>query len=123
MNLDEATQVVFEINAVLKTKPWFDFEVMEYVGYNLVVMGGIDTSAPHSLEIKFKDVFFVSLPMCWGTDTSIAPLTIVTREAALEINEKFRVEQGNHIFSFRPEDYPFGFGCLIGSKGISFTKV
>ena len=70
MEENRAKRAVDDINTYLQQNPWFDFEIMEYGGDTLVVMASLDTSAPHDLEIRFKGVFFVSLPMEWKTDTS-----------------------------------------------------
>lgn len=115
-----AADTVERINALLQQRPWFDFEVMEYQGYALTVVGSIDPSGPHQLEIRFDRVFAVSLPMEWRTDTSRPPLTLLTGEPAAAVNRRFRVEQGHHVFRFSPEDYPEDFGCLIAAQGIEF---
>ena len=121
MNEEQAKQAVAEINAYLQQQLWFDFEVMEYRGYDLTVMGSLDISAPHDVEICFKEVFFVSLPMQWKTDTASPPLRLVAGAEAYELNQRFRVEHGHHIFRFTPEDYPEEFGCLVGARAISFV--
>ena len=111
MDEDQARQSIDDINTYLQQKPWLDFEVMEYRGDTLIVMGSLDTSAPHDIEIRFKGVFFMSLPMEWKTDTSMPPLGLVAGDDAVRLNQRFQVEQGHHIFRFVPEDYPEDFGC------------
>jgi len=120
MDAEQAKRVVDEINAYLTSKPWLDFEVMEYRGYRLVIMGSLDTSTAHDVEIWFEPVFFVSLPIEWKTDTSSPPLSLVTGDKAIEVNRRFMVEHGNHLFGFSPEDYPDDFKCLISAQAIGF---
>ena len=120
MERENVQQVVDQINAYLQTHLWFDFEVMEYVGYRYVVMGGIDPSVPPDLEIYFDRVAFVSMPIEWMTDTSKPPLTLVTGDALRHLNRKFQVQEGHQIFKFSPEGFPDDFGCYVCAQEISF---
>ncbi|NVB40967.1 hypothetical protein G6O69_24215 [Pseudenhygromyxa sp. WMMC2535] len=120
MNEEQARRVVGDINAYLQQKLWFDFEVMEYQGDTLTIMGSLDISAPHDVEIRFKGVFFVSLPLEWKTDTATPPLRLMAGEEAVGLNQRFKVEQGHHIFRFTPEYYPEDFGCLVCAQAVSF---
>ncbi len=119
MNEEEAKRAVDEINAYLQRQPWCDFEVMEYQGDTLIIMGSLDTSAPHDIEIRFKDISFLSLPKEWRTDTAAPPLALLQGEDAFRWNVRFQVEQGHHIFAFTPEYFPEGFYCLVGAREIS----
>ena len=123
MDKKAAEQVVSEVNEYLQNRPWFDFEIMEYQGDTLVVMGGIDISTPPEIEVRFRGVYFVSLLMEWKTNTTTPPLRLIDGEAAARTNRRFRVEQGHHIFSFTPEDFPADFACLLGARDISFKVV
>ncbi|MFV8751704.1 hypothetical protein ACNOYE_14260 [Nannocystaceae bacterium ST9] len=121
MDEERVLEVICEINAFLQRHPWLDFEIMEYRGCKLIVMGSLDTSADHDIEIEFSDVAFVCTPMTWQTDTSRPPLALVQGDEACRLNERFRVESGHHIFQFVPEDYPVDFGCIIGARRIGHT--
>ena len=112
--------LVEEINAFLMQKLWMDFEVMQYTGYELVIMGSLDISNPHDIEIRFNDVSFISLPIQWQTNTSKTVFEIVKGEKAMELNQKFQVEQGYIIFKFFPEDYEAEFGCFIAAKELQY---
>ena len=116
-------RVVDEINHYIQSKPWLDFEVMEYVGETLKIKGSLDTSAPHDVEIWFHDVFFSCLLTEWRTDTASPPLSIVGGEETRSISQKFQVEQGHLIFRFQPEYYPSSFGCFIAAKEIGYRIV
>jgi hypothetical protein len=109
MNQDQVKQAVEEINAFLQLQPWCDFEVMEYQGDTLVIMGSLDTTAPHDVEVRFKGVYFLSLPMEWKTDTTAPPLAVLQGEDSFRLNGRFQVEQGHYIFGFTPEYYPRAF--------------
>ncbi|WP_042473857.1 hypothetical protein [Bacillus ndiopicus] len=120
MDLGEVKLVVQEINDFIKNNMWFDFEIKQYTDYELCIHSGVSLSYP-DIEIKFKGVFFISLPMIWKTDTTETILNILEGEAEKEISEKFQVEYFHYIFKFNPEDYPSNFGCLIAAKEISYT--
>ncbi|MCM3290012.1 hypothetical protein M3661_07715 [Paenibacillus sp. MER 180] len=120
MDLAEVGRVVREINDYIKRGLWFDFEIKQYQDGEISLYGGLSLSYP-DVEIKFKEVFFVSLPMMWKTDTKDTILTVLEGEAEREISEKFQVEYLHYIFKFTPEDYPSNFGCLIAAKEISYS--
>lgn len=123
MDKDLAMGTVERINRYLSSRPWFDFEVMEYKGYRLTIMGGIDPSGSHELEVWFEGVFFMNGLMEWKTDTSSLPVSLLSGEVAVAINRRFRVEKGHHIFRFAVEDYPDSFGCFIAAREIGFRLV
>jgi hypothetical protein len=114
---------VNEINAFIQQNLWLDFEVIEYKKSRLTIFGSIDVSVQHDIEIHFDDIFFVSLPMEWKTDTSNIVLTMLEGESAVSLNKKFQVEQDYHIFKFIPEDYLEDFGCYIAAKNISYKII
>lgn len=119
--MNNIVKIVDEINSFIMQNLWMDFEVMQYVGNEVIIMGSIDISNPHDIEISFRDVFFISVLMEWKTDTSKKILEIVDGEQAVNINRKFHVEQGYHIFKFVPEDYDSNFGCFIAAKEINYS--
>jgi hypothetical protein len=123
MDAAQAKQTIARINDYLQKQLWFDFEVLLYQQGRLVVAGSIDTTVHHNIEIWFKDIAFVSLPMNWKTDTSTPPLSLLEGESAVRTNIRFQVEHGHHIFRFSPEDYPAEFGCLIGARELGFEIV
>jgi hypothetical protein len=120
MEKNDVKKVVDEINNYIQKGLWLDFEVSQYSKNKLMITGSIDPSNPHDIEINFEDVFFVSLPLEWKTDTTKTVLHILEGEDAKALNLRFQVEQGYQIFKFSPEDYPDDFGCIIGAKAISY---
>lgn len=121
MNKTDSQSVVEDINIFLQKELWFDFEVIRYHDRKLTIIGSIDPSSHHAIEIYFEDIFFVSLPMEWKTDTTKTILSILEGNDAIKLNKRFQVEIGYHIFRFAPEDYPEDFGCLIAAREISYT--
>lgn len=120
MNVIEIKNVVEKLNSFIQKGLWLDFEVCQNSKNKLTLHGGIDLLYSHDIEIRFEDVFFVSLPMEWKTDTKSTVVQLLEGEDAKAVNIRFKVEQGYHIFKFTPEDYPEDFGCLIGAKTISY---
>jgi hypothetical protein len=96
---------------------------MSYQGNTLVVMGGIDFSAAHEVEIHFEDVFCISTPVSWDSDTASPPLQLLTGEEMVAVNRHFKVEQGHHVFRFTADDYPENFGCIICARAIQFKVI
>lgn len=123
MNTEEIISEVEVINSIIKKNLWMDFEIKKYNDGKLTIYGGIDLLHSHVIEIYFEDVFFVSLPTEWKSDTQQNVLHFLQGEASIEINIRFMVEQGYHIFRFVPEDYSGDFGCYIGSKVISHSII
>lgn len=123
MTLAEVRTKVAEVNGFLAGCSWMDFEVLRYESGTLVVMGSLDISDPHDIEVHFHEVAFVSLPIEWKTDTTKPVLSVFEGDKAVTVNLTFQVEQGHHLFRFAPEDYPDQFGCLVGAKGISWVAV
>lgn len=115
-------QLTSEINALLVPLPWIDFELEELLGYRLVVMGGIDTSAPPDIEIWFEGVAMISMPAEWRTDTSAPPLLLLDGEEARRLNALFGVERGHHLFAFRPEDKPSSLRCVVAARSLGFVR-
>jgi len=122
VNALDAKAAVIGIDAEIRNFSWLDFEVLEFVGRQLTLIGSIDSSVKHDLEVIFKDINFVSMPFEWKTDTSTKVLELVEGEEAIAINQRFQVEQGYHIFRFHPEDFITPDGCLIAAKSIDWRN-
>lgn len=120
MQKNEVESVVGKINEFLIKQMWMDFEVTQYKDYELLITGSLDSTTTISdIEIRFQEVFLVSLPFSWQTDTSQVAFMLLSDIEAKEINRRFKIEQGNYIFKFIPEDYPSDFGCYVAAKSIS----
>lgn len=121
MEISEIKKNVESINTFIGNQLWLDFEVLHYDKQKLTIIGSIDISNAHDIEIVFEDVFFVSLPIEWKTDTSEQSLSIIEGETEIILNKKLQVEQGYSIFAFVPEDYPEDFACYVCAKRITFN--
>lgn len=97
-----------------------DFEIVEYNKNRLRIIGSIDPSSTPNIEIILDDVFFISSPLSWQTDTSEQVISLLDSDAK-QINEWFKVEQGYYIVQWMPEDYPEGSSCLFGVKALDFS--
>lgn len=121
MQEKDIIKVLDEINNYLSTQLWMDFEFIEYSCTTLRIMGSLDISASPVMELILSDVFFVSAPFNWKTDTSRTVISLVSGDEARIINVKYRVEMGYYIIKMKPEDYPEEFGCLFAAKKIRFN--
>lgn len=59
-----------KINQIIQSSKWYDFEVVEYADYKLVLNGSLDFSSGHQLEIILEKVLFFSISMTWSCDTN-----------------------------------------------------
>ena len=94
---------------------WFVFVLLT----RLVLIGSTDFTYGHSLEIKFEEVFHVSVNTEWKTDTSKPVLYLVDDSEGLGINQRYQIEQGNTLFKILSEDLETPF--YISAKNISFN--
>lgn len=115
----ELKETVEQINRILSNESWLDMEVLEMKGGSLVIIGSTDFTYGHSLEIKFAEVFHMSVNTEWKTDTSKPVLYLVDNGESVEINQKYQIEQGNILFKILSEDIETPF--YISAKNISFN--
>lgn len=121
MKDNEIREVLERFNRYLRNHLWMDFELIEYSKTELRIIGSIDISDKPNIELIFSDVFFVSTPFNWKTDTSKEVGVLLSGEEAKKVNLKYQVEEGYHIIKIQPEDYPEEFGCLFGVKAVNFN--
>jgi len=112
---------VEEINNIINKELWLYFEVVECNVGLLKIWGGIDLSYPdvYDIEIIFKDIFFTSLILLWESKPNNSILKFYPYGTA-ELNNKFSLEEGHHIFEFTSCDYPNS-NFYIGAGSIDFV--
>lgn len=120
MEEKEIQEVLDTFNQYLSGQSWMDFELIEFSGGELKIIGSLDISSRPDIELVFKDVFFASAPFNWTTDTSRQVAVLLSGEEAKKVNLEYQVELGYHIIKIYPEDYPEDFGCLFGVKSAFF---
>lgn len=100
---------VEQINKIVKSNLWYDFEIISYDGYNLKIGGSTESllmpNMKYNLEIIFSDIFFISSLSSWSADIVNMPFTVLTGDEARDINLKYQVEQGYSIFQIAVEDH------------------
>ena len=112
-----------EIDCVLRSYPWMDFELHTLVQGNLVLHGGValDATVSPDILLQFEDVFFVIAPRTWKTDTSMTVLTAHDgSEAVVPLKLPFQVDLGYQIFQLRPEDLVSS--CWIAARSVRMTQ-
>jgi len=108
--MDEIKRTVDEINQLIQTQSWFDFDLLSYLKFELKIVGGIDIFYPLKIDsgdlvITFSNIFYISSLSGWSTDTSKNCLKVLEGEEFYKMNIKYQVTQGNYIFIFSIEDY------------------
>ena len=97
------------INKIILNHSWFDFEIINYDGYNLSLGGSskslLEPMMKYDLRIKFSDIFFISSLSNWSSDITQSPFSIVTGDEARKLNLKYHVEKGYSLFKINAEDY------------------
>lgn len=121
MSEKEVKDIIRAVNIFLSQQLWMDFEIIEYSGQFLRIIGSIDITAVPVMELVFEDVYFVSAVFNWKTNTDRTVVSLLEGKDAKVVNLKYRVEQGYHIIKITPEDYPEEFGCIFGIKKIYFN--
>lgn len=106
-----------QINQFLSTEQWFDFS-LDYSGNGFVVLGSTDFSYWHDIEITFKNPSFYLGKFEWHTNPKQPVLSLLAGKEAHEINLRYQIEQGNHLFTFTPEDLKEK--IIIAAENISF---
>lgn len=108
-----------EINAIISQGNWFDMEILERKGGDLIIIGSLDFTYGHSLEIKFGDVFHMTINTEWKVDTVKPVMYIVEGEECFLVNKKYGIEQGYTLFKIIPEGLEFPF--YVSAKEIRFS--
>lgn len=78
-----------------------DFEVCKMNCGDIVISGRLDELDDEIIEITFIQPFFVSTLMSFSYDEGNF-ITLVDGDEFVEINKKYRVEQGNYQFRITP---------------------
>lgn len=121
MPTSNLVQRVRNIDEQLRKYPWIDFEVWEYAGSDLKVVGCLDTSDPYDVELRFVDVSFVSIPMEWKTNTSDVVISVATGEIERQLNLRFQNEVEHVCYLLKPEGFQEDFYCVVGAKWVELT--
>jgi len=120
MTAIEAREIAGKIDLSIRSHPWMDFEVHYLDNRILEICGGIDLLQAPDIKIRMHEVFLINSPFEWKTDTSSIVFQSVEGEEFRRYNLAYKVEQGNYLFKFTPEDYPEDFFCYFAARAISF---
>ena|SRR5574344_1783849 len=98
MNSEDCLKVINKINDCLKENLWMDFEMCKMNEGNIVLSGMLDELDDEIIEISFIQPFMCSCALRFTYDEGEF-ISLIQGESAIEINKKYKVEQGNYIFS------------------------
>jgi hypothetical protein len=97
-----------EINNFLSKELWYDFEISNSNFEKICIIGSIDFSYGHQIELYFLDVIHLTINETWKSDTKKKIFTILSgKEKEIFINN-FGLESGFKIIKIINEDFkPF----------------
>ena len=109
------------INDLAFRLKWLDCSVQRFKQDELVVSGSDDMAYYHNFEILFQNVHFYTGVFNWKWDCADHNdlITIIEdKNLKLDINKKFRVEQGNILLKFNNQD---NLDIIVGCHAIEFS--
>lgn len=114
---------VSAINSIIREELWFDMELAGLSGNTVTLVGGIDLTTHHTLEITFHGVFHLCLNAHWRTDVSESPLILLPAGAeAKALNIKYEVEAGHQIFKIKPEGFAEDACFFVIAEDVSYDN-
>ena len=100
----QINEALAEINDFVKKKLYFDFEVCEYWGNTLKIVGSEDLTYEYQLSIMFHDVFYLQCPRSWQSDTRNDIIVIPEINEQKPINLTYGIERGYTMIKIIAED-------------------
>jgi len=95
------TSTVDAINDFVKKQMWMDFEFNQYNGYELLIGGTIDLSAPdYMITIIFRNVNFICLGADWTANTEKDIFKLLDGEEWEVVRQKYQIQSEYSIFQF-----------------------
>ena len=105
-NMNEVKNEINKINNYMQNQLWMDFEFCMLDAGKIVLSGTLDRSYnKYVIDIEFEQPYCISSLLYWSVDTSIPLLELANEDEIIEMNKKYRVEQGNYIFKINVEDF------------------
>ena len=97
--------VIDDINKTVTKYLFLEFSVVSYNNGELIIGGSEDFCYYHNFEIIFKNVFTINGNLEWKVNAQNMAVEILKESTeAIELNKKYRVEQGYTIFKFTSEE-------------------
>ncbi|MDJ1501209.1 hypothetical protein [Xanthocytophaga agilis] len=120
--MDKLEQTILEINTFVRKDLWQDFQVSVFEYGSLKIVGGIDLSSNHTIEITFIATSFMEINYEWMTDTSKDMLMLASDEENFYLNARYQIEEGYTLFKIIPKYFEEqeDFGFFVAAKDISF---
>jgi hypothetical protein len=109
-----------QINQYLKTLSWCDFDLFSYDGFTLRIVGGIDVYEYATIEIEFKEVYFMSLNADWKTDTKQTAFKRPDEDKLNELNFKYQIPIGYQLIEIVPEDFEADVQFYVACRDLDF---
>lgn len=124
MDSDRVDAVVAKVNDFVSRHLWMDFSVWSFHADKLEVSGTRDESCWSDLRVVFSGICWACVRFRgWKTDTRRPVLLRVDGPEAYQVNARFQIEVGHHVFKLVAED--FDEPMWIAAQGVAadFTRL
>jgi hypothetical protein len=110
------------INTLLSRDLWTDFEIVEFDGFALTIICGIDLPYNWVIKVTFNLVTYLSIKNDWKRHDKLPAFEIWDRESARQINLRNRIEIGNVLFKINHDDVDpnYSNAYIIAAQSIDF---
>lgn len=93
-----ALQKINIINEYLREQLWMDFEMCNMNCGKIEMFGFLDEAGEDKIKIIFDKPYMMLSTFCFTYEGNSDFISLVTGDEAVELNKKYNVTQGNHIF-------------------------
>lgn len=96
-------KITEEIDELIRKQGWFDFHVVSFDYFKLIIAGSHNLTYYHTLEIVFDAVSIVICDFCgWRSNTSEKVFFIPEDEKELIV--KYNIDKDYQLFKFKTDD-------------------
>lgn len=120
----ELKDKIYSINNYISENKWFDVEILNMKGGDLIIIGSTDFTYGHIIEIKFLNIQHISMNSEWSIETIVDFISIIkNKEEVININSKFNIIDGHILFKLSCEDGETCFYVAAMDIEVNFDNV
>lgn len=101
-----------DLNEFIKDYLWMDLEIKSFVGSNLLIVGAIDLTYSHEIELLFSNVTYIRLGQNWTWDKKdkksiveeVDGIYFCPEKERKKIQENFYIV-GTQLYRFNGEEH------------------
>ena len=117
MSREDCLVIIEKINRCLKENQWMDFEICRMNEGQIVLSGKLDELDEEVIEISFIQPFMLSCLMNFSYEDGNF-ISITEGEETIEMNKRYKIEQGNYIFKLLIDDNATNFFIAAREIGV-----